>query len=288
MIDPTNYTGLSEPRYRTGMLQRACLALLAEHERDGAIPTSNRFLFYELVGRDVIPKSYPGSRQPASYVSEATMNLRKLGKVPWSYLVDETRSLDVWAYADAMKAGVLADLPRQRLDLWAGQAPPLILCESRSLAGVLRHIAAEYLCPIASTNGQVGGFLHTDIGPLLASQGDGARILYLGDLDKGGDDIEGNTRAVLEDYGLAEWTRLAITDVQVRDHDLTAIEKPDKRFKPPQKFPAVETEALSQREIQRILTEHLDAMLPEPLAVVKAREAEQRVQVREALTDEDE
>src|SRR3712207_4508698 len=33
-----------------------------------------------------------------------------------------------------------------------GEAPPLILCESRSLAGVLSPIAAEYLCPIATTN----------------------------------------------------------------------------------------------------------------------------------------
>ncbi len=33
-------------------LRAALRELLAEHQRDGALPTSNRFLFYELVGRE--------------------------------------------------------------------------------------------------------------------------------------------------------------------------------------------------------------------------------------------
>jgi hypothetical protein len=44
----------------------------------------------------------------------------------------------------------------------------------------------------------------------------------------------------------------------------------------------VETEALSQRVIQRILIGHLDAMLPEPLADVLEREEAQHVDVRRA------
>ena len=47
-----------------------------------------------------------------------------------------------------------------------GRAPaPLILCESRSLAGTLRDLAARYACPIASTNGQARGFLITEVAP---------------------------------------------------------------------------------------------------------------------------
>jgi hypothetical protein len=49
--------------------------------------------------------------------------------------------------------------------------------------------------------------------------------------------------------------------------------------RPPRTFPAVETEALSQRVIQRILIGHLDAMLPEPLADMLEREEAQRVDV---------
>src|SRR5215210_8368138 len=80
-------------------------------------------------------------------------------------------------------------LPYARIDLWGGDPPPLILCESRSLAGVLRDIARDYLCPIAATNGQAGGFLHTEIAPLVAEPG-GRRVLYLGDLDLSGGHTE--------------------------------------------------------------------------------------------------
>ena len=50
--------GLSSPNTKAGRLQRACLELLHEHERNGDIPTNGRFLFYELEQRGVIPKKY--------------------------------------------------------------------------------------------------------------------------------------------------------------------------------------------------------------------------------------
>lgn len=42
---------LSRPDSKAGRLQRALLARLAAHQREGTLPTSNRFLFYELVGK---------------------------------------------------------------------------------------------------------------------------------------------------------------------------------------------------------------------------------------------
>jgi len=85
---------------------------------------------------------------------------------------------------------VLAKLAYIKLDPWKGRAP-LILTESRSLAGVLRDIAIEYRVRIASTNGQVGGFLRTDIAPLLQSDD---RVITLWDLDLSGGHIEDNVR----------------------------------------------------------------------------------------------
>jgi hypothetical protein len=48
---------LSKPDSKAGRIQRSCLMLLAEHRRDGAIPTSGRFLFYELVSRRVATRA---------------------------------------------------------------------------------------------------------------------------------------------------------------------------------------------------------------------------------------
>ena len=64
---------------------------------------------------------------------------------------------------------------------------------------------------------KTGGFLYAEVVPLLTGDIDPDRVGYLGDLDLAGDDIEKNTRFVLEcEVGDLEWTRLALTEDQVR------------------------------------------------------------------------
>jgi hypothetical protein len=239
-IPPDTVALLSRHNSKAGRLQRACLALLLEHQADGAIPTSGRFVFYELEQRGVIPKSYLDDqgrkrpRQPSGDVADALTHLRQHDIVPWAWIVDETRSVATWQYAPTVAAYVAGAVSRARIDLWAGEPPPLLLCESRSLAGVLRDVAATYLVGLAATNGQVGGFLHTDVAPILQ---DDRQVLYLGDLEPGaaGEQIEANTRRVLEQSAALRWERLALTDTQVEQHGLAglAIEKLDRRYKPP-------------------------------------------------------
>ena len=146
---------------KAGRLRAAVLELLAQHERDGALPTSARFLFYELVQLGVISKERTGSRRPDQDMIEALTNLRQSGQVPWNWIADETRSLDDYTGSPTIKDWMLAVLPQARLDPLAGEAP-LILTESRSLAGVLRGLAKEHCVQIAPTNGQCAGFLRKE------------------------------------------------------------------------------------------------------------------------------
>jgi hypothetical protein len=200
--------------------------------------------------------------------------------VPWSWIVDETRALDAWESAATVADYIAGQVRWARVDCWAGSPAPLILTESRSLAGVLRGLAAEYLVPIAATNGQVGGFLHTDIGPTLEP---GQRVLYLGDLDHQGDQIEANTRAVLERYAPLDWTRLALLPEQVTRYAIPSTWKTDRRYRPPRPSEAWETEALNQSVIVQLVRDRLDELLPEPLADVQVRERAQRAQVAAML-----
>jgi len=57
MSNPDIESLLSKLSTKAGKLQRACLTLLNEHAGEGAIPTSGRFIFYELEGRGIIPKT---------------------------------------------------------------------------------------------------------------------------------------------------------------------------------------------------------------------------------------
>lgn len=277
---------LSAAHTKRGRLQRACLELLHEHEADDAIPTSIRFLFYELLDRGVIPKSYrkpdgtEARRTPSQDISDAVGVLREAGLIPWNWINDETRSVSNWRYKYSVREYVEEAIQHARIGCWAGEPPPLVLCESRSLSGVLQQTAGKYLASIAATNGQTGGFLHTDIAPLIAG---GSRVIYLGDWDRAGGHIEENTRKVLCEYGEPEWERLAITDVQVHERGLPVVSKPDHRYRPVRYFEAVETEALGQREIARLLEERLIELLPEPLELVRARERRQRRQIERLL-----
>ena len=200
---------------------------------------------------------------------------------PWDWIVDETRSLEDYSGCPTIKEGVLDLLDSIRLDPWDGEVP-LILCESRSLAGCLRPVTAQYRLRCAPTNGQCAGFLHTDIAPILKPW---QRVLYLGDYDRAGDDIEANTRWVLEqEVGELEWERLALTAEQVERYSLPKIIKIDRRFKDGRgTHEAVETEALSQRIILEIVRTRLNQLLPDPLESVQEREKREREIIRGML-----
>ena len=110
-------------------------------------------------------------------------------------------------------------------------------------------------------------------------------VLYFGDLDLSGGQIEDNTRRVLEQVigGLLRWERVALTEEQVSDHSLPVIIKRDRRYKDGKPHEAVETEALRQTVLMDILRSRLDELIPESLTRVHEREARQRRRVAATL-----
>jgi hypothetical protein len=265
-------------------MRELLLDLMQEHERDGALPTSVRFLFYELVQSGQIPMKAKGRAD--RLVSEALMDLRESGQIAWENIVDETRNLeDYTGHSDLKVAATLYIERAIELDPWRGNAP-LIITESRSLCGALRPVVQEFRCMIAPTNGQCGGFLRTDIGPVLEPR---STVLYLGDWDVAGEHIEENTRRVLKKIvgsghpfelepaeGWLNWERLALTEEQVEQYDLPTITKRDNRYADGREHEAVETEALRQSVLMDILRARLTELLPEPLDRVQARERRER------------
>ena len=145
--------------------------------------------------------------------------------------------------------------------------------------GVLRDLAYEYLTPITATNGQSGGFIVTDIVPLL--MGD-RRVLYIGDYELRGpaDQIEQNTKRYIEEhtgrtFGDGEWTKIALTEKQVNASvrlQRLPISKLDKRHKPAKEYEAIECEALGQGVLVRLSADTSTACCPShshPSASVK-------------------
>jgi len=86
------------PSSAAAALRAAVHQLLLEHDGDGDLPTSNRFLFYELVQRGILDKTKTRQtgRGADQNLSDASKWLRDEGLVPWGWIVDETRSLTEW------------------------------------------------------------------------------------------------------------------------------------------------------------------------------------------------
>jgi len=325
-------TGLSAEDTIKGKLQRAAKKCLDQHEADDMLPTNDRFVMYELEHEGVVSKEQRPvqegcrmARRPSQDLGEAILHLRDIGPdnggIPWWWIEDETRSVTHVRTARTIAEYIDASVDRASLDRWDGKPPPLALCESRSLAGVLKATADDYTCWISSTNGQVRGFLVTDVAPILQP---GQKVLYFGDLDLSAGHIEAHTHAVLRkhaplwaasemqlDHRIRKaarrghetdlkplWERVCITAEQVevieadraeRGLGPATIRKVDRRYIDPLtgekgvEVDAGETEGLGQAFIVNALKARLDELMPEPLADIKARQNEQKTEMRKLL-----
>jgi hypothetical protein len=114
---------------KIGDLRELLLGLLQEHERDSAIPTNARFLYYELVQRGQLSKEQKQrtdgkkGRRPDQDLHDALTDIREDGLIPWEWIIDETRSLDDYTGYPSVKDGVISKLPYIHIDPWRAHVP---------------------------------------------------------------------------------------------------------------------------------------------------------------------
>jgi hypothetical protein len=245
------------------------------------IPTNNRFVDYEWKQKGWVIDTPTGRTDGFPPFGTTDLNdyltwLREQDIVPWSWIEDESRSIACWDYSDSVIEGLREDVEYQRLNPWGNdKLPPLVACESAATAGVLKKAVQPYRCPIMGTSGQTAGFLHTQVVPLMTPWRD---VIYVGDLNRVGLDIEANTRRIIG----GDWHRLGITEEQAEEAEIEGVWKIDGRDKVGGW--SWEAESLGQSRLTKILTDKLDSMLPEPLKAVQAREKEQQEAATAFLT----
>jgi hypothetical protein len=254
--------------------------VLRSYEAADALPTNTRFVYYELKqAGDALARH--ASRRDDQDVIDAVATLCKTGTVPWWWIVDETRSVEGAHLASSVRQWLLDMLGQARISCWDGQPRPVVMCESCGVRAALRATAGRYGALITSTNGQVGGFLHTDVVPVTAP---GCPVAYVGDWNPAGSAIEANTRRVLErEVGPLGWQRLAVTPAQAAEVGLSPKPGTDRRYRDGRPHISYEAEALGVRELNRLLAGWLDALLPIPLADVLEREQAEREALRPLL-----
>jgi hypothetical protein len=161
------------------MLAHALEILKAYH------PMTVRQVYYQLVSRQVIENN----RGQYQAVSNALVDARKSGLIPWEWIEDRLRrprTVSMWEdLADFSKTAVSA----YRRDVWATQ-PHYVECwlEKDALSGIFEDVLRPYGVTLNVGRGYDGwDSIHNAAARF--SDGQSVTVLYFGDLDPSGEDM---------------------------------------------------------------------------------------------------
>lgn len=228
-------------------------------------PVTIRQLFYRMIGVEGIVND------AASYklISRIMTKARRDGRCPREWICDRTRPTyepSVWSnpreYADAVKCGY-------RRDYWQGQTCHIeIWCEKDTVTGSIQPITDELGISVRVGRGFNSETRVYEIAQIFKNTGKRNIVLFLGDHDASGRDIERDWRKRLVENGSGpfELRRLAI-----HQEDIAKFNLPPQRVKfsdsRAHQFikrygnQCVELDALPPTELRRRIREAVEGLL---------------------------
>lgn len=186
---------------------------------DESKPTGLRFVYYRAVARGLVEKSDGGYNK----VQYALMQMREQGVVPWGWIVDSSRWVQRPRTYDSA-ADAAAELAQGYVrNIWSNaDATVEVWVESKSAAGVIAPVTFRWCVDLFPITGQTSASFAYEAAWAHLSSARPLHILYLGDHDPAGHEIETNLVQKLHRFGRTdlEFTRLACTPEQVSQYDL--------------------------------------------------------------------
>lgn len=179
-----------------------------------------RQLYYQLVARAIVENTERSYKRITGIVNDGKL----AGLIDWDAIEDRTRDFvrrTRWkSGAEILQASAVGF----HMDMWVGQEQrTFVIVEKEALVGVLERACEAYDVPILAARGYPSGtvlreFCVEDMMSAFAD-GQGVRILHLGDHDPSGIDM---TRDLIErielfgeQQGEIELTRIALTMSQI-------------------------------------------------------------------------
>ena len=251
-------------------------------------PTGIRFSYYTATAHGLVSKTDSGY----GMVQRAILAMRRDGSLPWSWIVDTNRWMRKPESWNSIEEALTETANLYRRALWTTAATAVeVWCESESVAGVIYPITSEWDVPLYPIKGQTSDTFAYGAAQQYRMDERELVILYVGDHDPHGYEIETNLRRKLVEHSGREdilWHRLACTpeDVQVLGLPGTTPKKAvwKNAFTGehvPWTGPAVEVEAIQppmlRERLNRAIGLFVDA---HALEVAKVAEASEREVIR--------
>ncbi len=195
---------------RTLQLIEAARELLEAHN-----PMTVRQLFYQLVSHQVIANTQKEYKSAARVLGIA----RKRGLIPWEFIEDRTRRPLKPPAWDSLETFIDVVKHSYRRDIWEVQPGYFeVWVEKDALSGIFENITTRYGVTLQVVRGYPSlSALHD-----AASRFDGGEVLYFGDFDPSGEDIERSIGNNLDDFG----SRPKITRVAINREDIDTYNLP--------------------------------------------------------------
>lgn len=207
-------------------------------------PCSVRNLYYRAVVDGLVDKT----NNDYVKIQRAALKLRRDGRIPYHWIVDNSRSrLQIATFDDV--DDFLQDVAGiYRRDLWRRSRWRVeVWCESDSIAGTIRDTVKRWRVPLMPMRGQSSEtFVYEAVAEWTLDPDSEPVVLYVGDHDPAGLEIEDalvdKLTRFAADAGMhpPTLTRVGVTWAQAVDMDLPGT-KPKKGYGFPQ---SVEAEAL--------------------------------------------
>jgi hypothetical protein len=237
-------------------------------------PMSVRHAYYRAVVEGLVEKRDSGYRK----VQAAVLRLRRERRIPYDLVVDTTRWMRKPQTFASLEDVLRTTARTYRRNLWLDSDWRLeVWCESESIAGVVHDVTWEWDVPLMPCKGFTSETFAYGAAEAWATDGRTPVVLYVGDFDPHGLEIENALRNRLAEFYGDDflWTRLGITLDQVVALGLwdTGTE-PKKDYGYPL---AWEAEAIPAEHLRQLVDEAIEGYAdPRRLETLRQAEASER------------
>lgn len=267
---------------KTKLVEETLASILA-----GLHPQTVRQAFYQLVSRQVVENTK--SRYNA--VSNILVAARQSGAIPWEWVEDRTRRprrVSMWGSMDEFARTVVR---AYRKNVWQSQ-PRLVevWLEKDALSGIFEDELAPYGVTLNVGRGYDGWSSIHEAALRYQRWGNAVVVLYFGDHDPSGEDMERSLRDRLAYFKASpEMRRVAILPEDIREYNLPpdfakATDTRRKGFVAKYGDQAVELDALPVDVLRERIVESVVAVMDlDALEAVQEQDNQTRIAIRKAM-----